>query len=90
MHQIKKQAIYNPKNIQLSRSKSRVTHAPTLTDKVFSWPTWLEMQMDCIEVHYVEACKRARVKAVGHWVIQNPQLIQQLHVGVEVINGFQP
>ena len=55
-------------------------------DKVFSWPTWLNVQMDCIEVRFVEAYKRTYAKVVGHHVIKNPQLTQQLHVTVEVID----
>lgn len=48
------------------------------------------MHIDCIEVHYVEACKRAYTKAVGRWVLQIPWLPQQLHVGDKVVDDCQP
>lgn len=94
MHQRNKQ--FTTKKIKTSRSKSRgyldsyiVNQTIIMTDKVFSWPTWLEVQTDCIEVCYVEVCRRVCAKVVGHRVIQNPQLTQQLHVGVEVIDDCQ-
>ena len=94
MHQRNKQ--FTTKKIKTSRSKSRgyldsyiVNQTIIMTDKVLSWPTWLEVQTDCIEVCYVEVCRRVCAKVVGHRVIQNPQLTQQLHVGVEVIDDCQ-
>ena len=61
-----------------------------MTDKVLSLPTGLEVRTDCIEVHYVKACKRALAKVVRHRVIQNPRLTQQLYVGFEVVDDCQP
>ena len=76
-HAPKKQIIYDKYIIRMSRCKSMdypyshiVNQTITMMDKVFSWPTWLEVQMECIEVHYVEACKRARAKGIMHLVIQ--------------------
>ena len=80
-HAPKRQAIYNTKNIQTSRSKSRgypnshiVNQTITMTDKVFSRPTWLEVHTYCIKVHHVKVCKRAHAKVLGHRVIQNHNL----------------
>ena len=96
-HAPKKQAIYDPKNIQTSKSKSRVSQDShivnwtiTTTDIVFSWPAWLEVQTNRIDVRYIEVCKKTRVKVVGHRVIQKPQCTQQLHVGVKTLDNCQP
>ena len=67
----------------MSRSKSKgyldshiVIQTITIMDKVFLRLAWLKLQIYCKEVHYVEVCKRARVKAIEHRVIQNPKLTQ--------------
>ena len=96
-HVPKKQMNDNKKNIKMLRSKNRgypnshiVNQTITMTNKVFMQSNWLEVHIDCIEVHYVEACKRAYTKAVGRWVLQIPWLPQQLHVGDKVVDDCQP
>ena len=102
-HAPKKQVIYDIikliffKAYNFSRSKSRgypnshiVNWTIIMTDKVFSQPVWIEVHTDCIEVRYVEACKKTCAKVVRHRVIQNQRLAQQLHVGVEVVDDCQP
>ena len=51
------------KNIQMSKSKSYldfhiVNWTITMMDKLFLQPTWLEVEIACIEVRYIEACKK--------------------------------